>query len=278
MKTIFVLSILVLAVVFIAACGKSGTVQSVNYGGSTTVLPIMEGAIEQFQKLYPAVTVSYEAPGSSAGIKGVAEGTYKLGGSSRKLKDSEKESGIQATPIALDGLAVIVGGNVPVADLTIEKVAKIFAGETKNWKEVGGPDIPIVVINRDEASGTRGSFSELVLQHVLGKDAKFVETAIIVESNGDMTQKVGNTPNSIGYCGFGYIDAAKHAGAKEVSIAGMLPDIRNVYSDKYPLSRELYIVHKGDLPKDGVERDFVNFLLSKDGQKIVKDTGFIPLP
>jgi phosphate transport system substrate-binding protein len=266
------------AVVFLSACGNSATSQSVNYGGSTTLLPIMEGAIEKFEKLYPEITVSYEAPGSSAGIKGVSEALYKLGGSSRTLKDAEMKSGIQATPIALDGLAIIVHGGVAVSDITLENAAKIFAGNIKNWKDVGGPDKEIVVINRDEASGTRGSFSDLVLAKMLGKGTKFVNTAIIVESNGDMTQKVGNTPNAIGYCGFGYIESAKNVGAKDVSIEGIAPDIKNVYSNKYPLSRELYVVHNGALPNEGVEKDFVKFLLSKDGQKIVKDTGFIPLP
>jgi phosphate transport system substrate-binding protein len=236
----------------------------------------MESAIETYQKIHPEVTVGYEAPGSGAGIKGVIEGKYSLGASSRELTDAEKAQGVQTTAIAIDGVAVIVSGNIAIGNLSIEQAAKIFTGQISNWKDVGGLDAPIIIINRDEASGTRVSFLELCLIPGAGKNAKFASNAIIVNSNGDMVQKTANTPNAVGYCGFGYIDGTRKSGAKEISIKGIAPVDANVYNHSYPFSRELYIVYKGEL--GNVEKDFVNFLLSKDGQKIVKDQKFLPLP
>lgn len=252
--------------------------QSLNFGGSSTVLPIMEEAIEAYQKLHPEITISYEAPGSSAGIKGVMDGTYSLGGSSRKIKDPEAKAGVNKTTISLDGLAVVVNGKVTSNSLSLKQIAEIFAGKITNWKQVGGPDMKIILINRDEASGTRATFQELVLDHVIGKGGKFDNAAIIVESNGDMVTKVGTTPYSIGYCGFGYIDRAKSSGAQTVTIDGVTPETKNVYNHTYPLSRELFVVHMGSIKAGSVEEDFVKFLLSKDGQKIVKNVGYIPLP
>jgi phosphate transport system substrate-binding protein len=272
-------AVTVLLVLCLAAGFASGSNEKINlnFGGSTTVLPIMESAIEVYQKMHPQVTISYEAQGSSVGIKGVQEGTYSLGGSSRNLKDSEKTAGVQATAIALDGVAVVINAGISIGNLSLEQAAKIFAGQITNWQEVGGPDAAIVVINRDEASGTRETFLTTCLEPGAGKKTKFINSAIIVESNGDMVQKVGATPNAIGYCGFGYIDGARKAGAKDISVNGVTPIEKNVVNGSYPCSRKLWAVHKGALKENTVENDFVQFLLSKEGQKIVKDQKFIKL-
>jgi phosphate transport system substrate-binding protein len=269
----------VLLVLCLAAGFASGSTEklNLNFGGSTTVLPIMESAIEAYQKMHPQVTISYEAQGSSVGIKGVTAGTYSLGASSRNLTDAEKAAGVQATAIALDGVALVINAKTPIGNLSLEQAAKIFAGQITNWKDVGGPDAAIVVINRDEASGTRETFLETCLRPGAGKDTKFLNSAIIVESNGDMVQKVGATPNAIGYCGFGYIDGARQAGAKDISVAGIMPVEKNVLNGTYPCSRKLWVVHKGALKDKTVENDFVQFLLSKPGQKIVVDQKFIAL-
>ena len=147
-------------------------------GGSTTVMPIMEAAIEGFEDEYPAANLSYDGQGSSVGVQGVLDGVYEIGGSSRMLKDNEKQAGAVATPIALDGIAVIVNSNVPLDDLSLEDVAAIFRGETGNWSRLGGPDASIVVVNRDEASGTRAAFQELVLEKVHGDSVRFIMNAI----------------------------------------------------------------------------------------------------
>jgi phosphate transport system substrate-binding protein len=242
------------------------------FGGSTTVEPIVNAAITEIKALYPDVYISYDAQGSSVGIKGVISGTYSLGGSSRDLKDSEKKEGVKATAIALDGVAIIVSSDVPVENLTLEQIAGIFAGEITNWKALGGPDKAIVVFNRDEASGTRDCFNSLVTAPV---KKSFTSSAAIVTSNGDMVSKVGSTPYAIGYCGFGYI--GKNPKTKAVSVNGIKPMVVNVKNKTYPISRELLIVCKGDLVEGTLEWAFVQYLLSPDGQAIVAEEKFIPL-
>jgi phosphate transport system substrate-binding protein len=247
-------------------------------GGSTTVEPIVVSAIEAFAEKYPDAKLSYDAQGSSVGVQGVLDGVYVLGSSSRHLKEKEMDAGVVPTAIALDGIAVVVNSGVPIDNLTLDRVAMIFAGEIRNWHEVGGSNREIVVVNRDEASGTRAAFSELVLQVKYGKEGKFIADAITTESNGDMVTKVGQTPDTIGYCGFGYIDQAKNMGAKTISVNGTDPEVMNVLDGSYPVSRKLFIVHKGAIEEGTLESAFVDFLLSEEGQAIVADTGFISLP
>jgi phosphate transport system substrate-binding protein len=247
-------------------------------GGSTTTEPIFTSAIEAFAKMYPDAKLSYDSQGSSVGVTGVIDGVYVIGGSSRELKPEELQKGAVPIPIALDGIGVIVNSDVAIDNLTLEQVARIFTGAIKNWKDVGGTAKKIVVVNRDEASGTRVAFSELVLHKVIGKDAKYLADAITVESNGDMVTKVGQTPDAIGYCGFGYVDQAKQMGAKVLSVDGVDEAIDNVLSGKYPISRKLYALSKGKLKAGTAEKAFVDFILSKDGQKIVEESGFIALP
>jgi phosphate transport system substrate-binding protein len=285
-KSLLYVTIAFLSVLVIAGAGfagsdeKGGGIFSGNYamGGSTTVEPVVVSAIEAFAENYPDAKLSYDAQGSSVGVQGVLDGVYVLGGSSRNLKDKEIDAGAVPISIALDGIAIVVNRDVLIDNLSLDQVAMIFAGEIKNWREVGGPSRDIVVVNRDEASGTRAAFTELVLQVKYGKKGKFIADAITTESNGDMVTKVGQTPDTIGYCGFGYIDQAKNMGAKTISVDGTDPEIISVLDGSYPVSRKLYIVHKGAIEEGTLEDAFVDFLLSEEGQEIVADTGFIPLP
>lgn len=248
-------------------------------GGSTTVEPIVVSVIEAFAEKYPDAKLSYDAQGSSVGVQGVLDGVYVLGGSSRHLKDKELDAGAVPTAIALDGIAVVVNSGVPIDNLSLDQVAMIFAGEIRNWSEVGGPNRDIFVVNRDEASGTRAAFSELVLDVKYGKkQGKYIADAITTESNGDMVTKVGQTPDTIGYCGFGYIDQAKNMGAKTISVDKTDPEVMNVLDGSYPVSRKLFFVHKGEIEEGTLEDAFVDFLLSDEGQAIVAETGFISLP
>ena len=249
----------------------SGYSGSYAFGGSTTLMPIFEAAIEEFTEIYPEVSISYDALGSSAGVKGVIAGTYSLGAASRELKESEINNGAEYTTVALDGVAVIVNKkSVPLDNLTIDQLIGIYSGEITNWKELGGPDNEIVVFNRDEASGTRSAFSELTIEK---KNKSFLPEAGIVTSNGDMVSKIGATPYSVGYCGFGYL--AKDPGTKGVSINGIAPTEENVINGTFPISRPLNVVYKRELAE--TEKAFLDYLLSEDGQKIVGDLKFIPL-
>jgi phosphate transport system substrate-binding protein len=252
-----------------------------NFGGSTTVDPIARAAIESFATTHPGAVISYDAQGSGPGITGVLSGVYTLGGSSRDLTAEEKAKGLVENPIALDGLAIIVNGSVPVADLTRRQVADIFNGTLNNWKQLGGPDEPIVVVTRDEASGSRVAMVDLVFTKEYAKadpKASFLKDAVTVTSNGDMVTKVGFTPYAIGYCGEGFLDQAKSNGAKPVSVNGIVESTKNVLNKTYPISRFLYFVSKGPLKEGTLEKAFIDFVLSPAGQTIVRKEGFISLP
>lgn len=243
------------------------------FGGSTTVEPIIRAAAEAFSEMYPDVKISYDAPGSSAGVKGPLEGTYSIGAASRALKDSEVEAGALATAIAKDGVAVVVNkGSVPLDDLKLEDVIAIYAGELTNWNQLGGPDAEIVVFNRDEASGTRSCFKDATVKK---QKKSFTETAAIVTSNGDMVSKVGSTPYAIGYCGFGYL--GKDSGTKSVTVSSVTPETANVLNGSYPVQRDLILITNGPVPAGTLEEAFINYILSEEGQEIVKEEKFIPM-
>ncbi|ORC31829.1 hypothetical protein B4O97_16710 [Marispirochaeta aestuarii] len=271
-KTLILVSLLLAAGLVFAggqqAAGSSdGLSGNYAFGGSTTLEGFLRPAIDEFTEMHPGVTISYDAPGSSAGVKGALDGTYDLGAASRKIKDSEKADGAVPVVVALDGVAVVVNKeSVTISNLGMDQIRKIFSGEISNWSVLGGPNAEIVVVNRDEASGTRAAFGDITLG-----DAKFTDKAIITTGNGDMVAKVGSTPYAIGYCGFAYID--REPGTKAVTVDGVEPSMENVLSEKFPIQRPLNMVHTGDL--DDVEQAFLDYLLSEDGQAIIEEEGFI---
>ncbi|WP_319562376.1 phosphate ABC transporter substrate-binding protein [Marispirochaeta sp.] len=273
-KTLILVSLLLTAGLLFAGgqkAAESGDGFSGNYafGGSTTLEGFLRPAIDEFTSLHPGVTISYDAPGSSAGVKGALDGTYDLGAASRKIKDTEKSAGAIPVVVALDGVAVVVNKEtVTIANLSMDQIKKVFSGEVTNWSALGGPNAEIVVVNRDEASGTRSAFGDIALG-----DAKFTDKAIITTGNGDMVAKVGSTPYAIGYCGFAYI--TRDPGIKAVTVEGVEPTMENVLSETFPIQRPLNMVHTGDL--DEVEQAFLDFLLSDDGQAIIEEEGFISI-
>lgn len=258
-----------------APAGLSGTY---TFGGSTTVAPIAYKAIEAFQKDNPGAKISYEGVGSSTGIKQLLAGVYSLAGSSRELKDTELADGAKPVSIALDGLSVVVNKDVPVNNLSKDQLAKIFTGDITNWKDVGGPDAPIVVVNRDETSGTYGAFWELVCEKAYGKEVKYTKNAIVAKENGEVAAKVASTPHTIGYIGMAFVAQVVSAGGKDVMVDGVAPTVENVINKSYPISRYLYLVTKGDAPAGSAEKAFIDFILSPKGQAIVKSVDYIPLP
>jgi phosphate transport system substrate-binding protein len=156
---------LVLAILLLAACGGgspsgNGMSGEVTVAGSTTVQPLAEVLGEAFTASYPGVRITVQGGGSSVGVKSAGEGTVDVGMASRAIKDSELQEfpDLQVYRIARDGIAVVTHQDVPVDNLTIDQVREIFDGQISNWSEVGGPDTPIVVVSREEGSGTRAAF------------------------------------------------------------------------------------------------------------------------
>ncbi len=245
-------------------------------GGSTTVEPIMTAALEVYRtEVDGTAELSYDAPGSTAGIRGVLNGIYDIGASSRSLYQDERAQGLVATPIAIDGLSVIVNNSVPIDDISLADAAGIFVGEIRSWDRLGGPVQEIVVVNRDEASGTLGAFRELVLERTYGDDARFLRNALVTESNGNMTTMVSQTPYSVGYASLATLDRLRAAGGKPLTIDGIENSPETVFSGVYPVTRPLSVITYGEPTTE--QRVFIDFLLSDRGQQIVQEVGYLPL-
>lgn len=243
--------------------------------GSTTVQPLAEKAGEAFMDANPDVTIEVQGGGSSVGITAVADGTADIGNISREVKKEELEANpeFQVFTVAKDGIAIVVNPKIKLDNLTKEQVRDIFSGKITNFKEVGGPDAPITVASREEGSGTRGAFQELVMQY---KDAsgnkvedEIVATAILQSSNGALRTTVAETPNTIAYLSFGYLDDS----VVTVNIEGIEATVENVLNGTYPISRPLNMITNGD--PSPLAKAFIDFLLSDAGQAIAVEEGFI---
>lgn len=254
---------LTLIAVSIAAIGcGGGATTTITSAGSTTVQPIAERLANAFTIDNPDVKVIIQGGGSSTGVKSCDDGTVDIGMASRELKSSEPA--LVTHVLARDGIAIITNTGNSVSGLTKEQVKEIFAGNVTNWNQVGGPDKSIIVISREEGSGTRDAFQELVMGSSL-----ITSGAILQPSNGTIKTAVSSTPYSIGYLSFGYIDSA----VKSLAIDGVAGTVENVKNGTYSINRPLLLLTKTQ--PAGAVKEFIDFCLSAEGQSIVEDEGYI---
>jgi len=248
-----------------ATTGLSG---SLTVAGSTTVLPLNQEWARLMMEANPDLRISVSGGGSGHGVKSVGAGEVDIGASSRDVKSSEMESypDIEPVAIAMDSIALVVHPSNPITDMSTEDIAKIYAGEITNFKEVGGPDMKIDVYTREEGSGTRSSFEEQVLEKA---EITIFGGALVKPSNGEMRAAVAGNDRGFAYLSLGYLDGA----IKPLTVDGVEPSIDNVKSGSYSISRKLYLITKG-APSD-LEQAFIDFALSNDGQAVVTDGGFI---
>ena len=241
---------------------------AITEAGSTTVQPLAEKLAEAFMAKHPGVRITIQGGGSSVGVKSVGEGVVDVGAASRELKPSERDEypDIVVHTIAFDGIAIIVHPQVPVAGLTREQVRDIFAGRIVNWKEVGGPDGFITVVSREEGSGTRAAFEEMVMGEAL-----ITEKAILLPFNGAVRTAVALVPHSIGYISFGYLDPS----VKALAIDGVEPVVEKASSGEYPVVRPLNLLTRGE--PQGLVRAWLDFIFGPEGQRIVAEEGYIPV-
>jgi phosphate transport system substrate-binding protein len=279
------LTVLSATVFLMASCGGNDTERSsaentvsggevaglqgeLNVVGSTTVQPLAEVFAESFETLEPGVMIYVQGGGSSVGVRSAADQSADIGMASREIKLSE----LQETPelvvhtIAMDGIAIVSEPGCTVDDLTKEQVKQIFSGEVTNWSEIGGENLVISVVAREEGSGTRAAFEEMVME-----DALISDNAILQPSNGAVRTTISITPGAIGFLSFGYLDSQ----TKAISINGVLPTEENAASGDYSIVRPLNMVTFGS-PEGKVEA-FLDFILSEDGQAIVVDQGYLPV-
>jgi phosphate binding protein len=270
----FVLVIALLATGCTQSPSGSGTtpVQTLKVTGSTTVLPIAQAAGEAYMNTHAEADIQVSGGGSSVGVQAVGEGTADVGMSSRDLKSEEKTRfpDLVTTVIGNDGIAVIVHPSNTVSTLSLEQVRAIYLGTCTNWKELGGPDSAIVVIGRDSASGTREFFTEKVMEK-----QNTLPGMLEKNSNGAVRQTVAQTPGAVGYVGLGYIDNDVRAIGLNVNGEAVQPTVQNVLDGKYPVSRPLLMLTQG--APQGLAKDYIEFIKSKEGQAIVVDEGYVPL-
>jgi phosphate transport system substrate-binding protein len=241
--------------------------------GSTTVLPVAQAALEAYMKANPGAKISLSGGGSGEGIKALIDGSTDIANSSREIKSAEvelaKSKGVQPKEIAvaIDAIVPIVNPKNRVKDLTIDQLSQIYQGKIKNWKEVGGDDLQIVVISRDSSSGTFEAWGEMVLSK-----SKVTPRAQMQASNGAIVQVISKNRYAIGYIGIGYINKA----VKPLTVNGVAASAKTALSKEFPVSRFLYMYTNG-APK-GETAKFIKFILSSEGQKLVAKEGFVPLP
>jgi phosphate transport system substrate-binding protein len=257
-----------LGVLAITGCRASSASTRLTVTGSTTILPIAEVTAEDFEASHAGVRVLVSGVGSSAGIESVSQGSSDIGTSSRDLSPEEKKGlGLVDTPIAYDAIAVIVNPANKVTGLTTEQVRGIFSGRITNWKQVGGVDLPIGIVNRDEASGTREAFTKIVL-----KTAVFDPQAAVLPGTGQVRSVVAGTPGAVGYISVGFVNTEVRA----VAIDGVAASPETVMNGRYPIRRLLHFLTKGQ-PR-GLAKEYVDYVLSASVQnRTVKDAGFLPI-
>jgi phosphate transport system substrate-binding protein len=246
--------------------------------GSDTCLPLSQKFAEVYNKKNPGSGISVLGGGSGVGIAALISNTTDIAQSSRKMKMDEKmkiqEAGktVKEKIIAYDALAVIVNPSNPISQLTREQLESIFTGKTTNWKQVGGPDMKIIVYSRETSSGTYEFFKE----HVM-KKKNFAATSLMMAATGAVVQSVSQTKGAIGYVGLAYIE--KDVKALKVSYDSgktyIVPNVNNAKNKSYPITRPLYYYYVS-----GVEakiKPFVDFIVSSEGQNIVLAEGYVPL-
>jgi len=244
---------------------------SISIAGSTTVQPISQEAANQFMKLNPNVQISVAGGGSGAGIKAAGTGAANIGESSRDITHAEYllYPTLNVFPIAKDSVAIVVNPTLSnVTNLTFLQVAQIYSGQITNWKQVGGPDHSIDLYTREAGSGTLDAFNTFWMTPA---NLQIAGTASVKPSNGEMKTAVASDPYGIAYISLGFVDSS----VKALSMANVQPTLANVLSGTYTPQRVLIVFTNG--PPTALEMAFINFLTSSAGQKIVSDSGYIPI-
>jgi len=231
--------------------------------GSTSVQPFAEKLAEEFMATHPGASINVQGGGSSAGIRAAETGAAQIGMSSRELKP--KEEGLHKNVIAYDGIAVIVHRDNPLQALSREEIAGIFAGEIALWEEVGGAGGDIHFVAREEGSGTRGAFEELVMGEV-----EISLRALVQASNGAVREIVAKDPGAIGYISLGLVDRR----VKALAVDGVEAAREQIVAKKYSLVRPFLFLTKES--PSGAPAEFIDFVMGPEGQGLLSAEGLIP--
>ena len=288
-------SLLTVTLIFFWGCKKKTDVKKavITVKGSDTMVNLSQKWAEVYMQLNPNVSIQVTGGGSGTGVAALLNGTTHIANSSRELKDIEyeKAKSLGITPkvydVALDGLALIVHTDNKINELTLEQIKDIFTGKVTNWKQVGGDDIPITLYGRENSSGTYEFFKE----HVLGKDENgkqrdYATSTQVLQGTAALGEAVARDTKGVAYGGVGYFaqrtDIKIIAVKKDKSSQGIFPahkgkvNYNAIWNGDYSISRYLYCFTQDKPSKD--VNDFFNFILSEEGQKLVLQMEYIPLP
>lgn len=269
-KSYLLAGVLVLSLIFAAGTVLAGNIE---IKGSTTVLPIAQKCAEAYMKANPGTTITISGGGSGNGVKALIDGTTDIADSSRFMKSKEvklaMEKGVYPVPfaVAYDCIVPVVHPSNSMKNINMDQLKAIYKGEIKNWKDVGGPDLKIVVVSRDTSSGTYEVWEKKVM-----KKERVYPGALLQASNGAVAQAVAKNKNAIGYIGLGYLNKE----VKALTVNGITGSSETTLDGTFPISRPLYMFTPG-WPKDEVSK-FINYVVHPEkGQKLVGEIGFVPL-
>lgn len=268
----------------ITSCGRTNKAGTINIIGSDTMVNLVQSWAEEFMKIHPEYLIAVTGGGSGTGIASLISGSCDIASASRNMKSGEidiakkNNRNPQEFTVGLDGIAVVVNPANEVSELTMGQLADIFTGKITDWSQIGGKKGAIVILSREVNSGTHIYFKEHVLQKGDSKtNVEFASSALMLSSSQAIADEVSGNPDAIGYYGMGYINPKQKALkiAKDKSSEYFPPDMQNVVSGKYPISRPLFL-YTAEQPQ-GIVKEFIDFALSPHGQEIVKVTDFVPV-
>ena len=236
----------------------------VTVAGSTSVEPFAGLLAEEYMLHHPKSHIYVQGGGSTAGIEAVRTHAAHIGMSSRSLMAEEKN--LYAVTVAKDAIAIIVHPENPITDLSLSQIRQVFAGKIRSWNEIGGHLRPIVLVTREEGSGTREAFQKMVME----KEEINLE-ALVQDSNGAIRQVVGSDPNAIGYISLGLVNET----VKALKISGVQPNLKNIFYGYYRLVRPFLFVFNGK--PEGEANSFLEFVLSPEAQELLQKEGLVTI-
>jgi len=270
--------IALLVSVFFVACGDKN--ESIYISGSTTVLPVISIAAEQFKVIHPDINIIINAGGSGVGINQLGEKKIEIGMASRDITTEEiaKYPGVIFNIISIgkDAVVPVVASeiyNAGIKALSLEQINKIYKGEINNWNEVGGPDKEILCVDKEQARGTRHVFMKIVMGD---KEAEAPGADLVLGSNNEEQTAIAQSDAAIGMLSNAWLN-------NDIVGLGIImpngktiePTLQNIINGTFPITRDLYIIVNGN-PQGNVKK-FIDFLLSDEGQKIVEETGYVSI-
>lgn len=275
MKKMIAVALGMILAIFLYGCSRK---EAIKVAGSTTVLPVVSKAAERFQMKHPDVHIIVNAGGSGVGINQLGERKIDIAMVSRDITKAEMnrypDTNFVVHPLGMDAVVPVVSSEIydaGIQTLTLKQIAKIYLGEIMNWKELGGPDKEILVVDKEKSRGTRHVFMKVVLGD---EEAVAPGTDLVLGSNNEEQTAVAQSDAAIGMLSNAWLNEdVKGLSITMPDHSVVQPTLENIMNETFPITRELTLVTAGK-PR-GNSKAFIDFILSKEGQKIVEEAGYV---